>query len=138
MIMLFIKKTVINNIDLCNLIKILNDYIEIHNKKFNIYFVKSSFNISFNDGIYELETTFVNNKEIYKLNMQILFFIDMMKAEEKIFNNVTQMTINIYSDKCNMRFNSIERRINMISGKYPNILKNNILIRNKSHIIFNI
>ena len=56
------------------------------------------------------------------------------------------MTIIIYGDKCYMtdkyskymRFSSIERRINQISGKYPCILKNNILIRNKSHIIFNI
>ena len=141
------KKIVINNIDLCNVIKILNDYIEIHNKKFNIYFVKCSFNISFDDDdIYELETTFVHNEEIYKLNLQLLFFINLMKSKGKIFNNITQMIINIHSDKCNMtddysqymRFSSIERRINTISGKYPNILKNNNLIRNKSHIIFNI
>ena len=70
----------------------------------------------------------------------------MMKSEGKIFNKINQMIINIHSDKCNMtdnyskymRFNSIERRINMLFGRYPNILKNNILIRNKSHIIFNI
>ena len=140
------KKIVINNIDLCDVIKILNDYIEVHNKKLNIYFVKCLFNISFDDDIHELETTFVHNMEIYKLNMQLLFFIDMMKAEEKIFNKITQMTINIHSDKCNMtdeyskymRFNPIERKINIISSKYPSLLKNNILIRNKSHIIFNI
>ena len=70
----------------------------------------------------------------------------MMKTEGNFFNRITQMTINIHSDKCNMtddysqymRFSSIEKLINMISGKYPNILKNNILIKNKSHIIFNI
>ena len=116
------KKTVINNIDLCDVIRILNDYIEVHNKKFDIYFVKCLFDISFDDGIYELETTFVHNKEIYKLNMQLLFFIDMMKSEGKIFNKINQMIINIHSDKCNM----------------TDILKNNILIRNKLHIIFNI
>ena len=140
------KTIVINNIDLCDVIKILNDYIEVHNKKFNIYFVKCLFDISFDDDIHELETTFVHKKEIYKLNIQVLFFIDMMKSKGKIFNNITQMTINIHSDKCNMtdeysqymRFSSIERRINTISSKYPSILKNNILIRNKSHIIFNI
>ena len=78
--------------------------------------------------------------------MQLLFFIDMMKSEGKIFNKINQMIINIHSDKCNMtdensrymRYSSIERTINKTSGKYPCILKNNILIRNKSHIIFNI
>ena len=94
MIVLFIKKIVINNIDLCDVIRILNDYIEVHNKKFDIYFVKGLFDISFDDGIYELETTFVHNKEIYKLNMQLLFFIDMMKSERKIFNQ-KQITYNI-------------------------------------------
>ena len=37
--------------------------------------------------------------------MQLLFFIDMMKAEEKIFNNVTQMTINIIRNKSHIIFN---------------------------------
>ena len=133
-------------IDLCNVDKILNDYIEIHNNKY-IYFVKCSFDISFDDNdIHELETTFIHNKEIYKLNIQLLFFINTMKSEGKNFNNITRMTIIIYGDKCYMtdkyskykRFSSIQRRINQISGKYPCILKNNILIRNKSHIIFNI
>ena len=140
------KKIVINNINLCDVINILNYHIEVHNKKFNIYFVKCSFDISFDDGIYEIETTFVHNNEFYKLNMQLLFFIDMMKSEGKIFNKINQMIINIHSDKCNMTdeysqympYSSIERMINKISGKYPSILKNNILIRNKSHIIFNI
>ena len=70
----------------------------------------------------------------------------MMKTKGKFFNKINQMTIFIYGDKCHMtdeyskymRFSSIERRINQISGKYPNILKNNFLIKNKSHIIFNI
>ena len=141
------KKIVNHKIDLCNVDKILNDYIEIHNNKYNIYFVKCSFDISFDDNdINELETTFIHNKEIYKLNIQLLFFIDMMKTEGKNFNKINQMTIFIYGDKCHMtdeysrymRYSSIERTINKISGKYPSILKNNFLIKNKSHIIFNI
>ena len=47
------KKIVINNIGLCDVIRILNDYIEVHNKKFDIYFIKCSFDISFDDDIYE-------------------------------------------------------------------------------------
>ena len=141
------KKIISNNIDLRDVDKILNDYIEIHNNKYNIYFVKCSFDISFDDNdINELETTFIHNKEIYKLNIQLIFFIDLMKTKGQNFNEINQTTIFIYGDKCNMtdecskymRFSSIERRINQISGKYPNILKNNFLIKNKSHQIFNI
>ena len=130
------KNIVIYNIDLCDVDKILNDYIEIHNKKFNFYFVKCLFDISFDDDIFELETVLTHNKEIYKLNIQLLFFIDILKSEGKDFNKINQMTINIHSYKCimtpeysrYMRFNCIERRISIISAKYPNILKNNILI----------
>ena len=138
------KKIIIDNIDLDNIDKILNNHIEIHNKKFNIYFIRCFFIISFDDGKYELDTIFVYNEESYKIIIQLLFFINMIKAEGKSFYNISQMTININSDKCNMtdeysrymRFNAIERRINQISAKYQ--ISNNILIKNKSHIIFNI
>ena len=143
------KKIVIDNIDLDNIDKILNNYIDNHNKKFDIYFVKCLFNISFDNNIYELDTIYVYNKESYKLFIQLLSFIDMMKAEGKNFHNTSQMTININSDICNMtdeyshylRLNPIERQINIIFGKNPQLLNqisNNILIRNKSHIKYNI
>ena len=143
------KKIIIDNIDLDNIDKILNNYINNHNKKFDVYFIKCLFNIDFDNNIYELDTVYVYKKESYKKIIQILFFIDMMKAEGKIFNNISQMTININSDICNMtneysrymRLNPIERQINIVFGKNPQLLNqisNNILIRNKSHIIFNI
>ena len=37
------KKIVIDNIDLDDIDMILNNHIEIHNKKFNIYFVRCFF-----------------------------------------------------------------------------------------------
>ena len=143
------KKIIIDNIDLDNIDKILNNYINNHNKKFDTYFVKCLFNIDFDNNINELDTIYVYNKESYKIIIQLLFFIDMMKAEGKIFNNISQMIIIINSDLCNMsneysrymRLNPIERHINKIFSKKPQILNhisNNILIRNKSHIIFNI
>ena len=149
MIRIFIKKIIIDNIDLDNIDKILNIYINNHNKKIDTYFVKCLFNINFDNNIYELDTIYVYNKESYKIIIQLLFFIDMMKAERRNFNNISQMTIIINSDICNMtndysrymRLNSIERQINIIFGKNPQLLNqisNNILIRNKSHIIFNI
>ena len=143
------KKIMNDNIDLDNIDKILNDHIENHNKKFDIYFIKCLFNISFDNDIYELDTIFVYNKESYEIIIQLLFFIDVMNSKGRHFNNIDQITIYIHSDICNMtneysrymRLNPIERRINIIFGKNPQLLNqisNNILIRNKSHIIFNI
>ena len=73
----------------------------------------------------------------------------MMKAEGKSFHSISQMTIIINSDICNMkneysrymRLNPLERHINIIFSKKPQLLNqisNNILIKNKSNIIFNI
>ena len=148
-----LKKIVTDNIYSCDDVnKILNNYIEIHNKKYNIFFVKCEFSILFDndDNTYLLETTYEHYLEVYKIDIQLKFFIDMLKEENKnIFKKINQMTIIIINDICNMtnyyakymRFNSIERRINQISGKNPDLLNNisnNILIKNKSHIIFNI
>ena len=143
------KKIVIDNIDLDNIDKILNNYINNHDKKFDIYFVKCLLNINFDNNIYELDTVYVYNNESYKIIIQLVFFIDIMKTEGRNFHNVSQMIININSDISNMtneysrymRLNPIERQINIIFGKNHHLLNqisNNILIKNKSHIIFNI
>ena len=58
------KKLIIDNIDLDNIDKILNIYINNHNKKFDVYFVKCLFNISFDNVIYELDTIYVYNRVI--------------------------------------------------------------------------
>ena len=84
------KKIVVYNIDLDNIDKILNNYINNHDKKFDIYFVKRLFNIDFDNNIYELDTVYVYNKESYKIITQLLYFFDKIKAEGKDFNNISQ------------------------------------------------
>ena len=126
------KKIVVNNINLDNIDKILMNYVEEHNKKFDIYIIKCSFNIKIDDDIYELDTVFVYNIDIYKIVIQLLFYIDMIESEGKNFINIDQMTVIIHSDICNMteeyskymRKNPIERQINIIFGKNPNLLNN--------------
>ena len=144
------KKIIIDNINLNDIDKVLNNYIDIYNKKFDFYWVRTSFNFLFSDNnIYVLNYIFICNKEIYKIMMVLLYFIDILKINGKNFININQMTINIIFDKCNMtnkyskymRLNPIERQINIVFGKNPqslNNITNNILIKNKSHIIFNI
>ena len=137
---------IIFDVNLCDVEEILNDYIKICDNKYNFYFVNCTFDILFDDDNHILYTTYEHNTEIYKLIIQLQFFIDIMKTKNKIFNKINQITINILRHNCNMtdeysnymRYSCIERRINQLSGKYPNILKNNFLIKNKSHIIFNI
>ena len=144
------KHIIINNVDVDNIDTILDDIIEIHNKKFDIYHVMCSFIIKFDiNDIYELDTIYVNNKEIYKLFIQLLFFIDMMIGDGKDFVNIDQMIVYINGNTHNMsyvyskykRLSPIERQINIIFSRKPDLLKqisNNILIKNKKHILFNI
>ena len=126
------KKIVTDNIYSYNdVYKILFNYINNHNKKYKIYFVKCEIDILFDDdNIHKLESTFEFNLEIYKIDIQLKFFIEMMKEENNmIFKKINQMTIIIINDICNMtddyryykRNNSTERRINQISNRYPNI-----------------
>ena len=131
--------------------KILKEYIEVYNKKYNFYLVKCEIDILFDndDNIHKLESTFEYNSEIYKIDIQLKFFIEMMKEEHNmIFKKINQMTIIIIKDICNMtdnyskymRCSSIERKINQLpcKNKLLNQTSNNILIKNKSHILFNI
>ena len=142
------KKIYIDNIDSINFDEILNNYIKINYNKYEYYFVKVTFNVLFDDdNNIDLFTTYEHNNEIYKLNIQLQYFIDIMKLKGKIFNKINQITIYILEDKCNitddyskyMRFSSIERKINQLPDKNQllNQVSNNILIKNKSHIIFN-
>ena len=143
------KKVYIDNIDLNNIEEILNNYINNNYNKYDYYFVKVTFNISFDeDDNIDLFTTYEHNNEIYKIIIQLQYFIDIMKLKGKIFNKKNQITIYFLEDKCNitddyskyMRYSCIERKINQLPDKYQllNQVSNNILIKNKSHIIFNI
>ena len=145
-----LKKIITDNIySYDDVNKILIEYIEIHNKKYNFFFVKCEFNILFDDNIYNIESSFEHFSEIYKIDIQLKFFIDMIKEEDKkIFKKITQMIIIIINDKCNMtdyysnymRFSSIERCINKLTNKNKLLNQSSkiILIKYKSHIIFNI
>ena len=96
------KKYDIDNINLDEFDKILSDYVNMHNKKFDIYFIKCKFNIAFDNITSDLESNIVLNKEFYKIKFELLFFIDYMGFEGYNFRNINHMSINIISDICNM------------------------------------
>ena len=51
------KKRVIENISLDEIDKILDNYVEIHNKKFAFYIIKCPFNIAFDNLTTDIETS---------------------------------------------------------------------------------
>ena len=143
------KKIVIDKINLDEFDKIFKYYIEIHNKKFFFYIIKCSFNIKFDNLTTDKESNYVYKKECYKIEIELLHYINYMKLKGNNFCKINQMIIIIYSDICNITneyaqypiSNPIEKRINIIFGKnlqLINQISKNILIRKKSHIIFNI
>ena len=127
------KNYVIKNIHLDNVDKILNDYVSIHNKKFDLYFIKCNSNITFDNYTTNIETNFVHYKKSYKIMIELLFFIDCMKFEGHDLCNINQMTIFTNIDRCNMTYeyythkssNPLERKLNIIIAKNPKLLDNN-------------
>ena len=96
------KKCVINNINLDDVDKILNDYDSIHYKKFNLYLVKCVFTITLENFTTNVEANYVHNIGSYKIKGDLLYYIDCMKLEGYKFCNINRMSINTVSDRCNM------------------------------------
>ena len=148
----FFKKYTINNINLDDVNKVLNDYISSHNKNFDFYFINCEFVLEFdNNYITNIETTYFFNIDIIDINGYLLYDIDCFKLKGYNFYNINQMTINTIFDRCGMTYfnyiNSpmpmVERRINFVIAKNPKLINsldrntNHPLIRKYSHIPFN-
>ena len=134
------KKYTINNINLNDIDKILDDYITIHNKKFNFYFINCEFVIeSDNNFIAKNETNYRYNDDITNLKSYLLYYIDCYESRGYKIYNINQMTINIISDRCNMTYEKYinqpmsmcERKINMNIARNPQLV--NLLDRNENH-----
>ena len=123
--------------------KIIKDYVNTHNKNFDIYFLFCEFKIQFdNKSTRDLKTDCVHNIEIEKINQCLLYSIEYLESKGYKFQNFNQMTINIISDRCNITYEiyiknpmpMVERRINSIIAKNPQLI--NSLDRNKNHPLF--
>ena len=142
------KKDVINIINLGEFDKVLSFYISHHNKKFNIYFFKCDFQIELdNNFIAHIEIDYHHNNDTRNIKSYLLFYIDSCELAGNKFKNINQMTINTVSDRRNMKYEyymhppmfPLETELNIIIGKYPQLLDQNInhlLIRKYSHISF--
>ena len=143
---LYFKYTV-NNINLNNINKIFDYYINIHNEKFDRYFINCVIQLRFNNNI-------TANLEICNhYNTDYVIIENYLKCCERAgykIMNINHMIINITSCICNSQYkhykdkpmSMLERRINYIIAKNPQLINknhNNPLIRKYPNIkIYNI
>ena len=148
-------KYTINNFNLDEVDKILNDYITTHNEKFNFYLISCKLVIEFDDNFIEnIETEFFYNTDIINIKRNLLYnFYHFIPKTYKPCNvcNIKQLILETNNDICNMTYkyyknlsmSMVERRINIIIAKNSELInnfdrnKNHPLIRKYSHIPFN-
>ena len=145
----FYTKYIINNVNIDEFDKIFNYYISTHNKKFDFYYIDCQFEIKFeNNYTANIEINYHYNTDYINLKSYLLFYIDSCQSEGFVFKNINHMIISTISCKCNMSYkyyiyhpmSKLERQINMIIAKNPQLLKfldrtkNHPLIRKYSHI----
>ena len=129
--------------------KIFNYYISTHNKKFDFYYIDCEFEILFeNNYTANIEINYHYNTDYINIKSYFIFYIDSCELAGYKFKNTNHMIIKTISCKCNMSYkyyinhpmSMLERRINMIIAKNPQLInaldrtKNPPLIRKYSHI----
>ena len=150
---LYIKYT-IDNINLDEVDKILNDYITTHIEKFNFYLISCKLVIEFDYNSKEnIETNYYYNTDIINIKRTLLYnifnFIPRIYKPSHVCI-IKHMILETINDRCNMTYKyykntpmgMIERRINIIIAKNPTLInsldrnENHPLIRKDSHIPF--
>ena len=138
-------KYIINKVDINNFEKLFNDYITNHNKKFDFYYINCEFQIATDNRLVNIEINFHHNTDYINLKSYLFFYTQSHGIKFFIIN---QMIINTISCLCNMTYkyylnnpmSMLERRINFIINKNPELInicgrnKNHPLIRKYSHI----
>ena len=145
----FYTKYIINNVKINDFHKIFSYYITIHNKKFDFYYIDCEFEILFeNKYTANIEINYHYITEYINIKSYLLFYIDSCEINGYKFDNINHMIISTISCMCNMSYkyyinqpmSMLERRINMIIDKSPQLInvldrtKNHPLIRKYSHI----
>ena len=138
------KKYTINNNNLNDIDKILYDYITIHNKKFDFYFINCVFEKQFDNNFtatIEINTHY--NSDYINIKSYLSFYIDSCEPGGFKFSNINHMIINTISCMCNMSYKQyinkpmsmLERRIHFVIARNPQLI--NSLDRNKNHPLIN-
>ena len=144
-------KYVINNVNLDEVDKIINDYVSTHNNKFDFYIIYCDCLIEFdNNFTTNIKTGYIYNTNITSLYKHLLHEIYFFTARGYNVSNINQMAIKTIIGKYNMSYKQYmdqpmclcERKINMHIARNPQLInlldrdKNHPLIRKCSHITF--
>ena len=129
-------KYIVNNVDINNFDKIFNNYITNHNKKFDFYYINCEFQIGTNNKLLNIEINYHYNTDYINLKCLLFFYTESHNIKNFKIN---QMIINTISCFCNMSYkyyllmpmSMLERRINYIINKNPELI--NIFDTNKNH-----
>ena len=142
-------KYIINNVKINKFDKMFNYYNTTHNKKIDFYYIDCEFEILFeNNYTANIEINYHYNTDYINIKSYLLFYIDSCEINGYKFKNNNHMIIKTISCMCNMSYkyyinqpmSMLERWINMIIDKNPQLIKsldrtkNHSLIRNYSHI----
>ena len=123
----------INNPNLNDIDKIINNYVTSYTKKFDIYYIKCDFYLVFNDDFkIHIETYYVHNKDyLTKIKINLLSWIEHLKFEGYSFCHINAMIIKTITDKHWMTNNTymqtpmpmVERRFNYVFHKCPYLIR---------------
>ena len=129
----------INNPNLNDIDKIINNYVTNYNKKFDKYSIKCDFYLVFNNdfGI-PIKTHYVHNKDdLTKIKTELLSRIEHLNFEGYSFCHINEMIIKTINCKHWMTYTTymqkpmpmVERRLKYVFHKRPYLLR--ALDRNK-------
>ena len=125
------KKYTINNINLDEVEKNLNDYVTFLNKKLNFYFINFEFVIEFdNNFTTNRETIYVHNVESNKIKKYLLYYIDCFTAGGYNVCYIKQKTIKTISDRCNMTCGDLKHSMHAVGRKMDMKIAKNLQMVN--------
>ena len=113
--------------------KIINNYIITYNKKFDVFFIKCDFYLVFNDDFtIHIKTDYVHNRDdLTKIKICLLSWIEHLKLEGYSFCHINEMIIKTITDKHWVTYNTfmqtrmpmVERRFNYVFHKCPYLIR---------------
>ena len=120
------------NIDIDEVDDTFDKYINIHNQKFIFYHIDCQFQIKFKDNISaKIKINQHFNTDYINIKNYLLFYIDSCRYGNFVFDNIIKKEISMISCKCNMTYKNymnspmsmLERSINTVIGKNPQLIK---------------
>ena len=123
----------INNPNLNDIDKKINNYVTSYNRKFDIYSIKCDFYLVFNDVFkIHIETYYVHNKDdLTKTKTEFLSWSEHLKFEGYSFCYINEIIIKTIIDKHWMTYRTymqkpmpmVERRFNYVFNKCPYLIR---------------